>query len=211
LGRIDVSLYVILDRAIERRFTVGEFTALLIDGGATCLQVRCKEGSARSIMDFTREVLGVARGAGVPVIVNDRIDIALAADADGVHLGEYDLAVSDARHICGQDLVIGATVRDAESAARAEAAGADYLGVGPIFKTWAKPRLNPIPSEVLSRICREISLPIVAIGGINETNAAQPLQQGADGVAVISALRRCAHPKEAAIRLRAVIDEAKKR
>jgi thiamine-phosphate pyrophosphorylase len=211
LRRIDVSLYVILDPDIEQRFPLETFTRMVIDGGTTCLQVRCKQESTREILAFTRRIVVVAKHHRIPVIVNDRVDIALAASAQGVHLGEEDLGVAQARSIAGETIIIGATVRDIVSARQAAAAGADYLGVGPMFGSPTKPNLRAISPETLDAISREISLPIVAIGGINETNAAVPLRHGADGIAVVSALRECPDPKEAASHLRAAIDEAKKR
>ena len=208
---IDLRLYAILDRDIEQRFDLADFTAMVIEGGATALQVRLKEESARRIIAFTDTVLSAARPSGTPVIVNDRPDIALATGADGVHLGETDMPVALARRICGPDMILGATVRDVDSAAAAYRDGADYLGVGPVFGTPVKPDLEPIGPDIIRGIRQEISLPIVAIGGINDLNAAVPLASGADGVAVISALRQCHSPKEAASRLRGAIDKAKKR
>jgi thiamine-phosphate pyrophosphorylase len=208
---IDVSLYVIVDRAIEDDIPIDEFAAQVIEGGATCIQLRCKNDPTRTIMELGRRVLGATRPAGVPLIVNDRADVALAIEAEGVHLGQDDMPVSAARRICGDEMIVGVTVRNAEAAKAACDAGADYLGVGPAFATPVKPGLVPIPRGVITEIRRGISLPIVAIGGINDMNAAIPLREGADGVAVISALRQCESPREAASRLRSAIDNAKKR
>lgn len=207
---IDVSLYVILDSDIEDRHSIEDFTEMVISGGATCLQVRLKHDTTRTVMDFARRVLGRARPSGVPVIVNDRIDVAIAVDADGVHLGADDMPVAAARRIAGGSMLLGASVRTLESAREAASAGADYLGVGPVFATPVKPGVEPISLDILDAIRHEIKLPIVAVGGINEENAALPLEHGASGVAVISALRRCLDPKEAASRLRAAVDKAKK-
>jgi thiamine-phosphate pyrophosphorylase len=208
---IDLTLCAILDRDIEERFTIEDFTTEIIAGGATSLQIRLKNETTRSIIEFTRRILAVAAQTGTPVIVNDRVDVALAVGAQGVHVGEADMSVADARRVCGEGMVIGATVRDVMSARAMSQAGADYLGVGPIFGTAVKPHLVPIAPGTMRSIRRGISLPIVAIGGINDRNAATPLEEGADGVAVISALRRFDSPKEAASRLRTAIDQAKKR
>lgn len=207
---VDLSLYAILDRDIEKCLPAEEFTRKIIEGGATCIQVRCKDSSTRAFMDFARLVLRGAKGSGVPVIVNDRVDIALALGAQGVHLGSEDMPVSDARRLAGRALVIGATVNGLESARLALRAGADYLGVGAIFPSPTKPGRKPISLDILRAIRVEINLPIVAIGGIDDTNAAEPLTSGADGVAVISALRQCLDPKEAVLRLREAVDKAKK-
>jgi thiamine-phosphate pyrophosphorylase len=208
---IDLSLYVILDRSVEDEIPIEEFTSQIIEGGATCIQIRCKHEGTRSMVDFGRRVIEVAGKAGIPVVMNDRVDVALAIGAQGVHLGKDDMPITDARRICGPDLIIGATVRNLETGKVSSDAGADYLGVGPIFPTAIKPGLAALPRGVIATIKREISLPIVAIGGINVSNAAMPLKEGADGVAVISALRQCESPKEAASQLRSAIDKAKKR
>lgn len=211
MPRIDLSLYVILDRHIERHFTPEDFTQRVIEGGATCIQVRCKEESTRSFMDFARRVMSGAQASGVPVIINDRLDIALAMGASGVHLGEEDMPVAEARRVAGEGVIIGATVREIETARRAKLDGADYLGVGAVFRSPSKPDREPISLDTLKSIRVEIDLPVVAIGGINEANVSAPLENGADGVAVISALRQCLDPKEAALRLRQAVDKARKR
>jgi thiamine-phosphate pyrophosphorylase len=210
LPRIDVSLCVILDGDVEATLPLEAFTREVIRGGATCLQVRAKHATARNALDLARRVLAVAIPLGVPVIVNDRLDLALASGAAGVHLGEEDLPVSEARRLAGPGLVIGASATTLDAARRAAEEGADYLGVGPVFATPTKPEAAPIARGVLEAISREISLPIVAIGGINESNLAIPIREGADGIAVISALRQCPSPGEVAARLKTAIAKAKK-
>jgi thiamine-phosphate pyrophosphorylase len=211
MPRIDLSLYVIVDRGIEDRFSPEDFTRQVIEGGATCLQVRCKDESTRSFMEFARRVMTGVGETAVPVIINDRLDIALALGAAGVHLGGEDMPVADARRVAGSGLVIGASAEDVETARRAGRDGADYVGVGAIFPSPSKPEKRPISLDILRAIRVEITLPIVAIGGIDESNASVPVKNGADGVAVISALRQCLVPREAALRLRAAVDKAKKR
>jgi thiamine-phosphate pyrophosphorylase len=211
LGRIDVTLCAILGEDIEALLPLETFTNDIIDGGVTCLQVRCKQADTRGLLELAGRVVQVASGRGIPVIVNDRVDVAMAVGAQGVHLGERDLPLAQARGICGPKLIIGVTVRDARCAMIAEEQGADYVGVGPVFATSTKPELVPIGPAVLEAISKQISLPILAIGGINEENVAIPVEQGATGVAVVSALRQCRNPKEVASRLRNAIDQAKKR
>jgi thiamine-phosphate pyrophosphorylase len=208
---IDLSLYVILDRGIEEHFTAEDFTRQVIEGGATCIQVRCKKEGTRSMMEFARRVISEAASGEVPVIINDRLDVAMALGADGVHLGEDDMPVADARRIAGGDFLIGASVREVEAARRAKRDGADYLGVGAIYPSPTKPDRRPISLDILRAIRVQIDLPVVAIGGIDHTNACVPLEHGADGVAVISALRQCLDPKKATLQLRAAVDQAKKR
>ena len=211
MQRIDVSLYVIVDSDIERSLPIEVFTRQVAENGATCLQVRCKDEGARSILDFTARVLSVARGYRIPVIVNDRLDIAMASGAAGVHLGEEDLPVREARRLAGSSLLVGASARTVEVARQAEADGADYVGVGPAFRSPTKPSSEPIPPDLIAAIRGGISLPIVAIGGINEMNLHVPLGQGADGIAIISALRQCPSPGEVTARLKTAIARAKKR
>jgi thiamine-phosphate pyrophosphorylase len=210
LPTIDVSLYAILDHNIEKHLPAEEFTRRVVDGGVTCLQVRCKGRSTRAFMDFARQVMSGAGSSGVPVIINDRVDIALALGAGGVHLGADDMPLADARRLAGGALIVGATANTLEAARRASDAGADYLGVGAVFPSSTKPDRRPISLDILRAIAVEINLPIVAIGGIDEANTAVPIAHGADGVAVISALRQCLDPKEAAIRLREAVRKAKK-
>jgi thiamine-phosphate pyrophosphorylase len=211
LSRIDVTLYIILDRDIEATLPLETFTRDVIRGGATCLQVRSKHDNARSILDLARRVLAVATPLGIPVVINDRLDLALASGAAGVHLGEDDLPVREARRLAGPGLVIGASAASLEAARRSAGEGADYIGVGPVFATPTKPEAAAVDSGLIAAVRREISLPIVAIGGINEANLDVPIGQGADGIAIISALRRCPFPGEAAARLKAAIVKAKTR
>lgn len=208
---LDLSIYVILDRTCLRRGTIQDITARVIAGGATCLQVRLKESPAREIMEFSSHVIEVARKSAVPVIVNDRVDIAIACGADGVHLGEDDLPIAWARRMAGKGFLIGASASDVDSAFRAAGDGADYIGVGPIFSTPVKPETRPVPAGTIRAIRKIISLPIVAIGGINSNNLIAPLEEGADGIAVISALHQCLCPGESTSRLRKALDQAKKR
>jgi len=208
---LDLSLCAILDWGVETILPLDEFTRRIISGGATSLQVRLKREPTRDVMDFTRRVLEVCAGTGVSVIVNDRVDVALATGAQGVHLGEEDMPVETARGLAGPGIVIGASVRDVAGAKAAARAGADYLGVGAMFATPIKPEQEPISLDILQEIRHEVRLPIVAIGGIDEKNAALLMEHGADGIAVISALRKCLDPKEGASRLRAAVDNFKKR
>jgi thiamine-phosphate pyrophosphorylase len=221
---IDLSLYAIVDPAIEDECAIEEFIRLIIEGGTTCIQVRCKDLSDVETLEFTLRVLEAARPGGVPVIVNDSLETALTVWSEGVHLGAEDMTVGAARKrvrevlkdvagatagAAASNFVIGASARTMEDARRAAAEGADYLGVGPLFETPVKPGVDPIDPKLIKALKREISLPIVAIGGINEKNAHVPMSHGADGVAVISALRGTGSPREAAARLRAAVDQSR--
>lgn len=211
MGGIDLTLVAILDRAFEPGLTPEELAAQVIEGGATCIQVRLKHEGGRSVRDFVSRVISVARPAGVPVIVNDRLDVALAVGAEGVHLGEEDLPVADARRIGGAGLVIGSSAASVDQAMLGRDQGADYLGVGPVFATPLKPGVSPVGRDLIPAIRRIISLPIVAIGGIDDSNLHIPLAQGADGIAVISALHQCPSPGMSASRLKQALDKVKKR
>jgi thiamine-phosphate pyrophosphorylase len=224
LAGIDLSLCAIVDPAIEMECAIEEFVRLIIEGGTTCVQVRCKNLSDVETLEFTLRVLGVARPAGVPVIVNDNLETALTVWAEGVHLGAEDMPVGDARRrvvgvlseVAGgnaaaavRGFVLGASARTLEDGLGAEEAGADYIGLGPVFATPVKPDVDPIDPALIRIFKQEISLPIVAIGGINEENVHVPMSHGADGVAVISALRGTGSPREAAAGLRAAIDKSR--
>ncbi len=157
-------------------------------GGAPLVQLRAKEGSDRFRYELAREVVTRCHHAGAWCLVNDRADIALAAGADGVHLGADDLAVAAVRALVGPQLVVGATCRDPASARRAEAEGADYLGVGPAYATTTKSGLpEPIGAEGVGRVAVAVDLPVIAIGGVTVGRITELLDAGAYGVAVAGA------------------------
>jgi thiamine-phosphate pyrophosphorylase len=173
-----------------------------IEGGITCFQFREKGSdlTPRETVELGRQLRAVCREHGIPFIVNDRVDLALILDADGVHIGQEDLPVPDVRRIIGSRL-LGVSTETVEEARRAVAEGADYLGVGPMFATSTKPDAgDPIGPSAITRIRREIGaeIPLVGIGGVTPERAPEVLAAGADGVAVISAISRAASPVEAA-------------
>jgi thiamine-phosphate pyrophosphorylase len=160
-----------------------------LEGGARFLQFREKEMSTRELVETAAALLGLTRAFGAVLVVNDRVDVALSVGADGVHVGESDLPVAEARRILGSGAIIGASAATVESAQRAAAEGANYLGVGPIYQTGSKADAGEaIGLGPLAAIRAAVSLPLLAIGGINAENAAQVIQAGAHGVAVISAV-----------------------
>lgn len=190
---IDYSLYLVTDRKLSLGRSLLEVIKPAVDGGVTVVQLREKEIDSR---EFYREALGIKAfldSRNIPLIINDRLDIALAIDAAGVHLGQEDLPVDVARKILGPDKVIGASVFTPDDAIRAEASGADYLGLSPIFVTATKPELmNQIGLEGIGPIRRVTRLPLIGIGSMNETNACSVIRAGLDGVAVVSAI--CCKP-----------------
>jgi thiamine-phosphate pyrophosphorylase len=197
---MDFGLYVITE-AWEGRSHLDVARAALA-GGAVVIQLRDKEATTRQLMAVGGEILALCRQAGAAFTVNDRLDVALALAADGVHLGPEDLPVADARRIADAvrpGLVIGASAGTAEEALTAERDGADYLGVGSIFGTATKPDAGPpVGIERIRGIRAVTRLPIVAIGGITADNVAQVIEAGAAGAAVITAVSRAQDMRAAA-------------
>ncbi|MDR7600306.1 MAG: thiamine phosphate synthase [Armatimonadota bacterium] len=206
--RLDLRVYVITDRTFRGRSHEDVARAALV-GGATVVQLRDKQASGRELVQWARQLRALTRRARATFVVNDRVDVALAAEADGAHVGEDDLPVADARRLLGPDRVVGASAGTVEEALRAEADGADYLGVGPVFPTATKPDAGgAIGPEGLRRIVEAVRIPVVGIGGITLDNAAEVIRAGAAGVAVISAVAAADDMVEATRRLREVVDAA---
>jgi thiamine-phosphate pyrophosphorylase len=208
--RFDLSLYVITDRGIGHDRPLEDIVAAAIRGGATMIQYREKTMPVRQMVEVGRRLKAITEPAGVTFIVDDRVDVALAVDADGVHVGPDDLAVADARRLLGPDRIVGASAGTVAEAVRAEADGADYVGVGSIFATTSKPDAGEaIGPEVLSQVRSAVRIPIVAIGGITHANAAEAIHSGAHGVAVISAVVGADDVREAARRLAEIVRGAR--
>lgn len=187
--RFDPTLYVITDRAIGRGRPLDDLVAAAIRGGATVIQLRDKAWPARLLLEAGRRLMEITRPAGVLLIVNDRVDVALALDADGVHVGPDDIPVAEARRILGPRKIVGASAATVGEARQAEADGADYVGVGSLFPTASKPDAGEaIGPAALRPIKAAVAIPVVAIGGITHANAADAIRAGADGIAVISAV-----------------------
>jgi thiamine-phosphate pyrophosphorylase len=208
---VDYSLYLVTDRKLSLGRSTLEVVRQAVEGGVTAVQLREKEMDSR---EFYLEALGIRkylRERGIPLIINDRIDIALAVDADGAHVGQEDLPLSVARKILGPGKIIGASVFTPEEARQAEAMGADYLGLSPIFVTSTKPELtNQIGLEGIGPIRRATRLPIIGIGSMNEGNAFSVIQAGLNGIAVVSAI--CGKPdvRAAAERIKREVLRARK-
>ena len=199
----DYSLYLVTDRRLSLGRSTVEVVAAAVSGGVTCVQLREKHCSTREFLEEARRVRELLVGTGVPLIINDRLDVALAVAADGVHLGQNDMHISDARRLVGERLVIGVSAESVADAIRAEAEGADYIGVSPVFTTPTKmDTAPPLGLEGLREIRRAVSLPLVAIGSIRHDNAAEVLRAGADGLAVVSAIVSAPCPRTAAAALR---------
>ena len=200
-------LHVLTDVALQSRFSHIELTRLAIAGGADTIQFRQKEGSTRVMIETAREMKALCSQAGVVFIVNDRVDVALASESDGVHLGQDDFPIALARRYLGGDRIIGGSAATMEEARSCLEAGADYIGFGPVYPTTSKDDAGPVSgSDVLSRVVQETQIPIIAIGGVNASNTAAVLRSGAHGIAVISAVCCQDDPEEATRILREAIE-----
>ncbi len=210
MGRIDYSLYLVTDRALARGRPLADVVRAAVAGGVTCVQLREKEASAREFAVAARELLALLRPLGVPLIVNDRIDVALAAGADGVHVGQQDLSVADARRLGPPGWIVGVSAESVADAARAERDGADYVGASPVFATPTKAdHAPPLGLAGLRALRAATKLPLVAIGGLHAGNARETIRAGADGLAVVSAIVAADDPRAAAAELRREIAAAK--
>lgn len=213
---VDLRLYALVDPAVAGGRSLADLTAR-VAGAATLLQLRDKHSSTRVMVEEARALRAVLEPAGVPLLINDRVDVALAAEADGVHIGQDDLSAADARLLLGSTAIIGLSVKSVQQAEAAPLEHLDYVAIGGVYGTTSKENTStPIGITGLRTIAqtlraRDPSLPICAIAGINAGNAADVVAAGADGVAVISALSLAADPAQAARTLRAVVDEALQR
>ncbi len=209
--RIDYSLYVVTDSQLSRGRSHHQVIDAAIRGGATMVQYREKSATTRQMIDEALELRDLCRAHGVPFIVNDRVDVALAVDADGVHVGQDDMPASLARKLIGRDKILGVSAENVDQARAAIADGADYVGAGAIFTTATKADANkPIEIAGLLKIARACTIPMVGIGGINASNAASVIRAGAAGIAVVSAIVGADDVERAARELRKIVDTAKR-
>ncbi|MGA2105193.1 thiamine phosphate synthase [Methanoregula sp.] len=186
---MNLDLYVITDEGIAKGRTHAEIARLSCEGGADAIQLRDKYSSTQTLCITGREIYVITRKTGTLFIVNDRLDVALACGADGVHLGQGDLRVDLARMQAPRPFIIGVSVGNSNEAVAAEKGGADYVAVSPVFSTDSKSDAGPGHGlAVLQKIKDVVSIPVIAIGGINGDNVEEVIACGADGVAVISAV-----------------------
>lgn len=210
----DIRCYAILDPDHCRGRDLGEMARAAAEGGATILQLRDKGGSTRAMVERARVVVAALAGSKVPVLVNDRVDVALAARAAGVHVGQDDLAPQDVRRLMGPDAIVGLTVKTAEHAEEVPSGLVDYVCIGGVFATVSKHNPDlPVGLVGLSRLAARVrlkrhDLPVGAIAGIRADNAGEVIAAGADGVAVISEIFMAEDPRAATARLRAAVDAA---
>lgn len=187
-SKIDYTLYFCTDRRLMSCGSIEESVEKAIKGGCSVIQLREKECSSREFYELAVNVKKITAGYGVPLIINDRVDIALLAGADGVHLGQSDLPCSEIRKLTGEDFIIGVSAATPEEAEKAQADGADYLGVGAMFPTATKTNTRPVTKQRLAEIRAATDLPFVIIGGINQRTVSQFYGMGVNGAAVVSAV-----------------------
>ncbi len=201
MKHLDTSLYFITD---STNFTEEEFlrrTEAALQGGATILQLREKDRSTREYLHLAEKVHALTKRYSVPLIIDDRLDIAMAVDAEGVHLGQSDLPVFIARRLLGPDKIIGATAKTVPQAEEAYAQGADYLGVGAIFPTTSKVKTILTSTDTLRDICQAVPIPVNAIGGLNRENIDVLRGIPISGICVVSAIMKAPDPRQAALDL----------
>ena len=185
---VDYTLYLCTDRALMSAPTLEEAVEAAIRGGVTLVQLREKDCSSREFYETALSIKRITDSHGVPLIINDRLDIALAVDAAGLHIGQSDLPASVARKILGPDKILGVSTARLDEAVKAQEDGADYLGVGAMFATGTKKNTRTVTMEGLAEIRRAVDIPIVVIGGVNEKNCTQFRGTGVDGLAIVSAI-----------------------
>lgn len=203
----DLLLYAVTDRHWLNGRTLVDVVKESLDGGVTMIQLREKSLDAGKFLEEAKELQALCRERHVPFIVNDNVDIAKAMDADGVHVGQDDMAALDARAKLGTDKLIGVSAHTVEEALLAEKQGADYLGVGAVFPTSSKSDVGEMSYETLKAICKAVSIPVVAIGGISGENVGKLAGSGICGVAVISAIYAAKDVEAAAADLKATVEE----
>ena len=210
--KVDLRLYAILDPEVSGGHDLAELARAVAAGGATLVQLRDKTSDTRPMIARARAIKAAL--GRVPLVINDRVDVALAAEADGVHIGQEDMAVDDARRILGPDAIIGLSIKTVQQAEKAPLDQLHYAGIGGVYGTSSKTQTSqPIGPEGLARIVevlhrRRPKFPTCGIAGIDASNAAAVIAAGADGVSVISALARASYPTTAARELRTAVDAA---
>ena len=206
---MDPSLYVVLDRVAARGRSLDDLLAAVIDGGCRMVQLREKEWPSGRMLPLAERLLLRARRAGVTFVVNDRVDLAVAVGADGVHLGQDDLPARTARPLLRPGMLLGISTHDVAQAHAARDAAADYVAVGAMFATTTKADFQLVGPGLVRKLRPDIRVPLVGIGGITHDNVADVIRAGADGVAVISAVCGAPDPAAATRRFLEIIRDAR--
>lgn len=187
-SKIDYSLYLCTDRSLMTAPTLEQAVNDAIKGGCTVVQLREKHATSREFYQLALSLKRITGYYGIPLIINDRLDIAAAVNAEGVHLGQKDLPADIARAVLGEEKIIGVSANNLQAAINAELDGADYIGVGAVFQTSTKADTKPVTIDKLKEIRSAVKIPMVAIGGIKRSNISQLNGTGINGVAVVSAV-----------------------
>ena len=206
-GKKELQLYAITDRHWLNGRSLYEVVKESLDGGVTFLQLREKQLDEDHFLEEAKKLQGLCSEYNVPFIINDNVEIALAINADGVHIGQSDMEMKEAREKLGPDKIIGVSAHTKEEALLAQAQGADYLGVGAVFPTSSKDDAESVSYETLKEICDVVSIPVVAIGGITKDNLHQLSGSGISGISVISAIYAQPDIEEAARELKQCVQE----
>lgn len=206
---MDPTLYVVLDRAASAGRDLGDLLDAVIAGGARMIQLRDKSSPSGRLLPLAEQLRARCRDAGAIFIVNDRVDLAVAVGADGVHLGQEDLPPRVARPLLRPGMILGVSTHSVEQARRAQADGADYVAVGSMFPTRTKPDFELVGPALVRVLRPEIRVPLVGIGGITPDNVGEVIRAGADGVAVISAVCGVPDPAAASAHFLAAIRRAR--
>lgn len=199
---IDYNIYLITDSEIAEAENIPSIVRKSIEGGCGIVQIREKKSSSFEFYNLAMKLKEITKEYHIPLIVNDRVDIAMAIDADGVHIGQDDIPLNVAREILGKEKIIGVSAQTVTMAIEAENNGADYLGVGSVFNTSTKKDANILTLDTLKEIRKNISIPIVAIGGINKTTIEKLEGTGINGIAVVSAIMDSTNPKKSTTELK---------
>ena len=208
--RCALKLYAVTDNAWLGERTLAECVEAALAGGATFVQLRDKQATGDALRAEAEELLALCRAAGVPFVVNDDVECALAVGADGVHVGQDDMACERARALLGPDAIVGVSTQTVEQARAAEAAGADYLGVGGVASTATKPEAGVLTIEELREVVESVDIPVVAIGGVNAQTIPGLFGMGLAGYSIVSAIIAADDIEAASRELRSLIDEGER-
>jgi len=210
MNKFDLSLYLVTDQSLSMGRSHEYIVEEAVKGGVTMVQLREKDISSREFYELAKSLMLLLKPLNIPLIINDRLDIALAVDANGLHIGQSDLPYPIARKLLGKDKIIGLSVETIKQAREANNVNVDYIGLSPVFSTNTKLDINtPLELSGIKEITSFTKHKTVAIGGINSLNAKSVIASGADGIAVVSAIVSQENPQEAAFNLKAIIDNAK--
>ena len=205
--RKSMLVYAVTDRTWLNGRSLVECVQQAVDGGATFVQLREKDALHEEIVELAHELIPICREAGVPFVIDDEVSIALEVGADGVHVGQDDMACENARAMLGPDAIVGVSAQTVAQALAAQKAGADYLGVGALIPTPTKPDAVDVTFDELRAICDAVDIPVVGIGGLNKNTVAQLKGSGVDGAAVVSAIFAADDCESVARELRNLMEE----